>query len=332
MQQRPTGGKYHGIAQFPKAESVIEYLHAILHAFMNVFTTLRGRPDMKFPAFAYVRPDTLEEAIDLLRSDDEARPLAGGQSLLPVMALRLAAPATLVDLGGIASLRKIEQDPSGTTLRIGAMSTHANNSVSPLIEEFAPLMTQALEHVAHEAVRNRGTIGGSVVNADSSAEMPFVTTALDAVMVLRGADCERRVPAADFFLGHFSTVLQPGELLVRIDVPLSTANWVFEEVARRPGDFALVMVAVGLEVFDQRCEDARIFIGCVGDRAVRAREAEDFLKGKLIDEQVIEQMIELALADVTGRSDIHASAESRRQLARTLLRRATWRCLQQESA
>lgn len=287
---------------------------------------------MKFPAFAYARPSTLEEAIDLLSRDDESRPLAGGQSLLPVMALRLAAPGTLVDLGDIAALKLIELDPSGTTLRIGAMSTHANNSVSPLIEEFAPLMTQALKHVAHEAVRNRGTIGGSVVNADSSAEMPFVTTALDAVMVLRGANGERYVPAADFFQGHFSTALQPGELLVRVDVPLSTSQWVFEEVARRPGDFALVMVAVGLEIFDQRCEGARILIGSVGDRAVRAKEAEQFLKGKKIDEQVIDQMIELALSGVAVRADIHASAESRRQLARTLLRRATRRCLKQEPA
>ncbi|CAM5275191.1 xanthine dehydrogenase small subunit [Alcaligenes phenolicus] len=287
---------------------------------------------MKFPAFAYVRPDTLEEAIGILCSDDEARPLAGGQSLLPVMALRLAAPGTLVDLGGIPTLRAIELDPSGTTLRIGAMSTHAKNSVSPLVKEFAPLMTQALEHVAHEAVRNRGTIGGSLVNADSCAEMPFVTTALNAVMVLRSSKGERTVLAENFFLGHFSTALQPGELLVRIDVPLSTVQWEFEEVARRPGDFALVMVAVGLEIFDQRCEGARVFIGCMGDRAIRAKEAEAFLHGKFVDEPVIEQMIELALKDIAGRSDIHASAESRRQLVRAVLRRATRRCLQQESA
>ena len=287
---------------------------------------------MKFPAFAYARPDTLQEAIDLLGSDDEARPLAGGQSLLPVMALRLAAPGTLVDLGGIEALKAIELDPSETTLRIGAMSTHAMNAASPLIAEFAPLMTQALKHVAHEAIRNRGTIGGSVVNADTSAEMPFVTTALNAEMVLRSANGERRVSAADFFQGHFSTALKPAELLVRIEVPLTTAQWVFEEVSRRPGDFALVMVAVGLEMFDGKCDGAHIYIGCMGDRAVRATGAEAYLQGKFVDESAIEQMIDLALSGVPGRSDIHASAASRRQIARTLLRRATRRCMQQEPA
>lgn len=287
---------------------------------------------MKFPAFAYARPETLQDAIDLLSRDEEARPLAGGQSLLPVMALRLAAPGMLVDLGGIAALKTIDLDASRALLHIGAMSTHASNAACRLIQEHAPLLSQALEHVAHEAVRNRGTIGGSVVNADASAEMPFVVTALEATMVLQGPAGERSVPAADFFLGHFTTALQPGELLIRIDIPFSSVQWAFEEVARRPGDFGLAMVAVGLELSEQRCKSARIYLGCMGDRAIRASAAEDFLRDKLIDAPLLEQAIDLALEGVAGRGDIHASAESRRSLTRTLLRRAARRCLQQEFA
>jgi CO/xanthine dehydrogenase FAD-binding subunit len=214
---------------------------------------------MKFPDFSYARPATISEAIKLLSGNDDARPLAGGQSLLPMMALRMASPGLLVDLGLIEELAVIADGDA--TLRIGAMVTHDTTARSEAVARRTPLLRQALHHVAHQAVRNRGTLGGSLANADGSAEMPVVAVALDAVMTLQGPDGVRRIRADEFFQGHYTTAIGEGELLTCIDFPDSARSWAFEEVSRRPGDFALAMVAAGLQIANGKCLNASLVIG-----------------------------------------------------------------------
>jgi CO/xanthine dehydrogenase FAD-binding subunit len=275
---------------------------------------------MKFPAFAYARPHTVGEALQTLSEIEDSRPLAGGQSLLPLLALRLASPTLLVDLSGIDSLTKIEVRDG--VVQIGAMLTHSRNAQSAENKRHLPLLVQALAHVAHEAVRNRGTIGGSVAHADASAEMPVIATALDATMVIESPGGERTVPAVEFFQGHYTTALAPGEVLTRLDFPCSTGTWAFEEVARRPGDFALVMAAAGLVLRDGRCGSVRIVLGSISDRPIRATEAESYLIGKPVTPQTIREAARIATHALPSRADIHASAEYRRSVANVIVRRA----------
>lgn len=278
---------------------------------------------MKFPRFAYAAPMTVDEALQLLSNDEDARPLAGGQTLLPILALRLADPSCLVDLNRIDALRQIKFDNG--IVRVGAMVTHTQNGAAPEHREHLPLMIEAVRHVAHEAIRNRGTIGGSVAHADAAAEMPLVTVALDATMLISGINGERKVAAGDFYGGHYSTAIQAGELLTEIEFPSSTHTWAFEEVARRPGDFALVMTAVGLRISDGRCGSARIALGSVADRPLRAAAAEAFLVGKQVTEQVAEEAARIATEDLKSHADIHASAAYRRQVSAKLIKRALLR-------
>jgi len=278
---------------------------------------------LKFPAFAYAAPETLDEAVDLLADDPDARPLAGGQSLMPIMALRLAAPTMLVDLDRIGTLKSSVAGEN--SLRIGAMVTHAENARSLDISSRLPLMSEALRHVAHQAVRNRGTFGGSLAHADAGAEMPLVVAALDGTMLLRGKGSERAVPASDFFLGHYTTAIEPGELLVAIDIPTNDLQWAFEEVARRNGYLALAMAAVGLCVEDGRCAEARVMLGGVSDRPVRAAAAEAHLVGRAVDEAVAREAGRLAASGLEARSDTNADAAYRRSLVAVLVRRAIMR-------
>jgi len=282
---------------------------------------------MKFPAFAYAAPTTVEEAIAALAADDEARPLAGGQTLLPVLALRMATPACLVDLNRIESLKTITAENG--TVTVGAMVTHAENAASPIHREHLPLMHEAVPYVAHEAVRNRGTIGGSIAYADAAAEMPLVARALDATMVIAGTSGARRVAAADFFQGYYATAIDDGELLTAIEFPVTDHRWAFEEVARRPGDFALVMAAAGFRLVDGVCRDARIGLGSVADRPLRCDAAESFLEGRSITAEIASEAAHLATADIRSHADIHASAEYRREVGSNLVRRALLRAAEQ---
>ena len=281
---------------------------------------------MKFPNFSHARPGSVREAIELLAQNEDARPLAGGQSLLPILALRLASPSQLVDLNGIEELARIEVRDG--YLKIGAMVTHARNAQSPENKKHLPLLVEALQHVAHEAVRNRGTLGGSLANADASAEMPLIMVALAAKLVLTSLEGERSVTAEDFFQGHYTTAIQPGELLTSIEIPFPDLSWAFEEVARRPGDFALGMVAVGVRTREGHCDAARIVLGCVGDKPLRAPEAEAFLLNKRLDSDVINEAAAVAIQTIKARTDIHASAEYRRSLTGVLVRRALTRATQ----
>ena len=278
---------------------------------------------MKFPAFDYAAPSSIAEAVALLASDDDARPLAGGQTLLPILALRMASPSCLVDLHGIEALRAIETVDG--TVRIGAMVTHARNLNETSHRTQLPLLSEAVRHVAHEAVRNRGTIGGSIAYADAAAEMPLVALAMDATLCVVGPAGERRVAAGDFFVGHYATALDDSDLLTHIEFPITDHAWAFEEVARRPGDFALVSAAAGLRLTENRCTSARIAIGSVADRPVRAPEAEAFLNGQEITAAVASEAARLATADLRSHADVHASAEYRRQVGATLIKRALLR-------
>jgi carbon-monoxide dehydrogenase medium subunit len=203
---------------------------------------------LKAPAFEYVKPASLQEAFDCLEHPN-AKILAGGQSLIPTLNMRLSSPERLVDIGGLNQLKKIEV--KGAVLRIGALVTHAQLEKSREVAKHVPLLAQAVPHVAHAAIRNRGTIGGSLALADPAAEYPAVAVALEAVLVLQGRKSERRVEASKFFKGLFETDLQAGELLVAVEFPVAKASdkSAFLELARRHGDYAIVGLAVHNERF-----------------------------------------------------------------------------------
>ena len=193
---------------------------------------------MKASAFSYTRASSVDDALEILAlHGDQAKVLSGGQSLMPALNLRLSAPALLVDIGAIAELRGISV--SGGVLRIGALTRHVDTLKSPDIAKHAPLLTEAIAHVAHPAIRNKGTIGGSLAHADPASELPACSIALGATIVVRGKGHERRVPAADFFTGIYETLLSPEELLVAVEVPVAKPNSVhfFHEYARRKGDY-----------------------------------------------------------------------------------------------
>ncbi len=274
---------------------------------------------MKFPPFDYHAPATTDEAIALL-ADPEAKLLAGGQSLLPLMAMRLAYPSALVDLGGIEGLASIED--GGDVVRIGAMTTLRAIERSDVISARLPLVHEAVTHVAHEPIRNRGTFGGNLAHADPASELPAVMLALDATLVAEGASGERAVAASEFWQGPFTTALGADEILTRVDIPVHQASWAFQEVARRAGDFALALVAVGVESDGGTCSRARIALSGVAGAPIRAAAAEEALVGQAIDGSSASAAAEAATSSLEPTGDIHCSAEGRRKIARTLVERA----------
>lgn len=267
---------------------------------------------MKASAFDYIRADTVGEAVALLgRHGDTAKLLAGGQSLLPALNLRLSAPALLIDIGRIAALRGIAV--AGDVLRIGATVTHAELLASPEIARHAPLLARAVAHVAHPAIRSRGTMGGSLANADPAAELPACALALGARILVEGPSGPRTVAAEDFFTGLFETAMTPDEVLTAIEIDLAPdAAWGFEELSRRSGDYAIVGLAA------HRTKGApRLAYFAVGTSAVLARHAAEALgRGEGL------ALAEAALADdLEPHDDPQASAAMRLHLARVLLRR-----------
>ncbi|OGT95820.1 MAG: molybdopterin dehydrogenase, partial [Gemmatimonadetes bacterium RIFCSPLOWO2_02_FULL_71_11] len=236
---------------------------------------------MKPAPFAYHAPHTLDEALALLAAHGDAKPLAGGQSLIPAMNFRLARPAALVDLGGVAELRYVRAE--GGVLALGAMTRQAELERSDAVARLAPLVAEAMPHVAHPQIRNRGTVGGSLAHADPAAELPAVMVASEARLLLRGRAGERWIPAEQFFVGLFATALAPGELLVAIELPAPPprTGWAFEEVARRHGDYALVGVAASVTLDAAgRCARARIVLLSVGDGPTLAVHAAQALQGR----------------------------------------------------
>lgn len=284
---------------------------------------------MKPAPFDYARPTSVEEAIALLDGgDDGAKILAGGQSLIPAMNFRLAQPSLLVDLADLDELTGIRSGADGG-LWIGAMTRQRTVERSPLARDAAPLVVDAMSWVAHPQIRNRGTIGGSLAHADPAAELPAVMVALDATMVVRGADGARRVPARDFYRGLFTTALEPGELLVAVEVPPAPggASCAFEEVARRHGDFALAGVAVALSRDDGgTVSGAAIALLGVEDVPVLSDAGAELI-GRPPRSKVIAAVADATAAALDPPGDIHATAEYRRHLAGVLTRRALERAL-----
>jgi carbon-monoxide dehydrogenase medium subunit len=281
---------------------------------------------MKPPPFEYYAPTTVEEALTHLdEHGDDAKPLAGGQSLIPMMNFRLAQPAVLVDLNNIPELSYIRGDENGGVL-LGAMARHKMVGQDPLVAKRTPLVHEAIPNIGTPQVRTRGTFGGSLSHADPSAELATVTVALNGRMRLRSKKRERWVPADEFFIGSFTSVLEAGELLVEINLPglPERSGWSLMEVARRHNDFALIGVAAVVQLDKNgSCKEAKIVFLSAGDRPVQARQAAELLKGQKPTAEAIQAAAEKAAsADIDPASDIHATAEFRRHLANVLSRRA----------
>jgi CO/xanthine dehydrogenase FAD-binding subunit len=275
---------------------------------------------MKPASFDYVAPDDLAGVLAALASTDDAKVLAGGQSLVPMLNFRLARPALLVDVGrvpGLAYLRRVDG-----ALRIGATTTHRAIEESPLVREHWPLLSQAARHIGHPQIRNVGTVGGSLAHADPAAELPAAMIALDATMTVSSAAGTRRVAARDFFTGYLQTVLAADELLTEIVVPATVgrSGSCFAEVARRHGDFALAGAAVRVTLSGAgRCESAAVVLLGAAAVPVRAHDAEDRLTGSSLTGPDVGAAAEAAAAGVTPTGDMHGSGEYRRHLLRALV-------------
>lgn len=280
---------------------------------------------MKPPPFEYRAATSLDQVLELLlQAGDGARLLAGGQSLVPLLNLRLARPALLVDINPLENeLGKV--CPEDGLLRIGGLTRQRDAERHPLVLELCPLLVRALRHVGHPTIRNRGTIGGSVAHADPSAEIPCALLALDGQVETRSQQGRRLIPAAEFFRGPFTTALRSDEIVTAVLVPRPPCGMrvSFQEVARRHGDFAIVAVAAALVADDKgQVNHARLALAGAAPAPVRLTAAEDLLLGERLDTQGIVAAARVAVQAAAPTSDIHASAEDRRHLTSTLVVRA----------
>jgi carbon-monoxide dehydrogenase medium subunit len=288
---------------------------------------------MKAPPFAYVRATSLTDAFNLWRdAGADAKLLAGGQSLLATLAFRLSDPGTLIDISRLRELRGIAQ--AGSAIRVGALTTHAELGGNPLIRGHVPLLAEAVPLIAHAAIRNRGTIGGSLAFADPAAELPACCVALDAAIIARNAADERRIPAAQFFTGLYATALRAHELIAAVEFPAAKAGErsTIIEFARRSGDYAMAGIAAKAKVTGSTIVEPRIVFFGVGDGPVLAERAMAASGGR----QVLPDTIGAAQAaldrDLNPPADQHGSPEMKRHLARVLLARALNRLVGREEA
>ncbi len=280
---------------------------------------------MKPPRFDYADPRTLGEAVALLEQHEgEAKLLSGGQSLVPLLNMRLARPAILVDLAKVGGLDHVREERGA--LAVGAMTRQRSVELSPVVKTRHPMLHAATLHIAHPQNRNQGTVGGSLAHADPAAELPALALVLDAEMRAVGPRGERTIRAADFFVTYLTTALEPAEILVETRFPMLPARtgWSVTELARRHGDFALagVMTTIALDG-GGRCTAARLVLFGVGATAIRAPKAEQMLVGERPEGALLERVGRTASEEIDEPlSDVHASAEYRRDLARVLSRRA----------
>ena len=276
---------------------------------------------MKASAFSYARATSVADALELLAAHgDRAKVLSGGQSLMPAMNLRLISPELIVDIGDLAELRGIAVN--GTTLRIGALTRHVDLQRSPDVAAHAPLLTEAIAHVAHPAIRNRGTIGGSLAHADPASELPACMVALNATVVVRGPKGERRIAAGDFFRGIYETALSPDDLLIAVELPVEPTNSAhfFHEFARRHGDYAIAGLAAQAVMSGNVFTDLRLAFFAVGDRPVLALAANRLVNVSITPAVLSEASAALA-EELDPQEDQEASAPMRRHLAKVLMRR-----------
>jgi carbon-monoxide dehydrogenase medium subunit len=279
---------------------------------------------MKPAPFEYYAPDSIETALDLMSQyAGEAKILAGGQSLVPAMNFRIVQPSVLIDLNQAAELSYIREDEN--VLRIGAMTRERQLEFNPLISEWMPLLVEAAPHIAHPQIRNRGTIGGSIVNADPAAELPVLMLALSARLKAKSVSGERWIDARDFFMGMFTTALEPDEILVEIELPArpSRTGWSFMEVAPRAGDYALMGVAALVALAENgKCEHAKMVYLNAGEGPVEAKEAEELLIGESLNDHLIEAVASKASeTEINPFGNIHTSPEFQRHLANVLTKK-----------
>jgi len=280
---------------------------------------------MKPAPFEYFAPVELQEALDLLeRYGDEAKILAGGQSLMPLMNLRLARPGLIIDINRLSGLDTITATPEGG-LTIGALTRQRALERSKIVQEQNPILAAAMPLIGHFQIRNRGTIGGSLVHADPAAELPAVSLLLGAEFLLRSKSAVRVVPAAEFFLSYLTTAIRPAELLTEIRLPKwpSGEAWAVQEIARRKGDFALIGVALRAELDAvETVQKAVIVMFGVDSKPLRMERAEAILKGRRISEAFLRELSGVVAEELQPDSDIHASAAYRKEVGGVLVRRA----------
>lgn len=279
---------------------------------------------MKPPPFSYLRPESLDEAIALLaRHGSGAKIIAGGQSLMPMLAFRLVAPDCLIDIGRLQQLKRIDITPDG--IELGALVRWRDLEKNVQLTRSLPLLAEAVRHVAHYQIRNRGTVGGSLAHADPAAELPGIILACEATIIAAGPNEMRSIAAADFFTGALTTALEPDEILLAVRFPSWPAHrhWAFEEFARRKGDFALAGVAMFYdEEGDGRVREPHIAAIGVSSTPVRLTACEQALRGARLDRHTIEEVARLAPAGLDIHDDIHAPADYRRALLTVLVERA----------
>lgn len=283
---------------------------------------------MKPAPLEYRRVRTIDEAIEHLgQLGDEAKIIAGGQSLVPLLAFRLARPQVLVDIGRVDGLRGMARD--GDALRIGALTVHRSvERMRPPLADGHEVLAEAARLIGHYPIRTRGTFGGSIAHADPASEWCLMAVALDAIVVAQGPAGRRELPAGELFQGYFQTALAHDEVVVEARFPRIWARTAIEEVARRRGDFALVAAVAALDFDDDgRCREARIVLGGVDEVPLRIRDAERLLQGADCTPALLAQAGALAADAISPASDVHADAEHRRELAGVLVRRALARAL-----
>ena len=280
---------------------------------------------MKPALFAYVAPQSVEEALEVLASDEMARPLAGGQSLIPTMNFRIAAPSTLVDLRRIGALNRHAVE--GDVIRVGAMTRQRDLERDEAVRRANPLIAEVLSNVAHIVVRNRGTVGGSIAHADAAAELPCMLVATGGSVVARRVGGERTIAAEDFFLFHMTTALEAGELLTEVRIPAlpPRTGYAFQEVARRHGDYALAGVCALVTLKDGVCSAVSLAACGVASKPTRLAEAEAALLGAPPEGEALTRAAEAARDYATAADDRQASADYRRDLAAALVRRTVAR-------
>ncbi len=278
---------------------------------------------MKAAPFEYLRAASLDEAIEALAGTPDARVLAGGQSLVPLLNLRQVRPTLVVDINRVDGLSFLRKENG--QLEIGALTRHRVIETSETVRSEVPLLAEAIGYVGHPAIRNRGTLGGSLAHADPAAELPAVMVALDAGFTAHGPEGERVIAARDFFLGPHRTALGPGELLTRISVPLHRGGWAVEQLSRRSRDLAVVAVFATVTLSGDVCETARIAVAGAGPTPIRATAAEEALVGNALTDDMVALAAELAAAAADPPDDLHAPAGYRREMAAVLTRRAITR-------
>ncbi|WP_188967543.1 FAD binding domain-containing protein [Neoroseomonas lacus] len=278
---------------------------------------------MKPAAFDYHAPATLDQALDLLRNHgEEARILAGGQSLVPTMAFRMARPSVLVDINRISALAYTKAE--GNSLRIGALARHAWFETPVAAGPVGALLAQVAHSIAHAPIRQRGTFCGSLAHADPASEWCATVLALGGTLLLAGPDGRREIAAADWFQGVFTTAIEPGEMLAEVRLPLLDPGWRcgFAEFSRRAGDFALTMAVVAIRIEDGGMREVRIALGGIGGRPELASRAAALLIGQPPSAAIAREAAACAAADCDPQDDIHAPADYRRDLVRSMVRRA----------